>query len=151
MFFGSNLFWKMSWNKKNSLATLLETGSLYSEYSSATYEKCLSLEKTYRFRFLYNWLIVRHWTWQIILISQFKSIIKKIMKTCTLKKVKASITLNSNPNSKKLAFFSKREGTEIINYLWKFKLNLLYLSGIDYNSISSRIETYFTLPRLGRL
>ena len=36
-----------------------------------------------------------------------------------------------------------------MNYFWK--LNLLYLGEVNYNSISLKIETYFTLTRWGRL
>ena len=56
--------------------------------------------------------------------------------------VRAFITLNPNPNFKKLTFFSKRERT---------KIDLLHLDGVDYNLISSRSETYSTLPRQSRL
>lgn len=63
------------------------------------------------------------------------------------KAVKISITLNPNLNSKKPIFFSKKEERKIINYHQEFKLNLFYLSKLNYNLISCRTKTYFTLPR----
>lgn len=73
------------------------------------------------------------------------------MKTYTSRAMRASITFNSNLNSKKPTFLSKQGGTKIINYYQKFKLDLLFLGKVDYNSISSKTETYSTLLRQGGL
>lgn len=74
-----------------------------------------------------------------------------MMRTGILRAIRAFITFNLNPNSKKPTLFSKQGEIKIINYYKKFKLDLPYIREIAYNSISSKTKIYSILPKQNEL